>query len=823
MRILFAHESFCRFRFKGAVCWLALFVVNGILLVEGLPLTGQETKLEQNRRAQGFLTSHCAQCHNGTSDDTEFRVDELKRVSTATLSRWKEVAERVKAREMPPHDFRRQPTASARGKFNQWLDDSIRQIEMLQLRDKSPVQYKRLTQVEYVNTIENLLGVRISPAELTLCEDNDWQGIERIGSRQMMSATHMERYIEAAESIVDEAFQDSERNPTSLKFGAIELVGGDTKYGSEVVEQLRENPRSMPRVDLWPGQSIRTPQLADRAAGQYRFRIQLSGLKNENNNGPPHLTVVDSLTGRLLYERDVIEPESSPVQLEFHAHLGVGSTRILVSNQVNGPLILMRLGRSTKPFYSLAEGYLPWQVDFLTAKELPNYACLIVDSIEIEGPIVAPEIRQLRSRLIPASASTDDIQSCLKQFLTRAFRRPVEQKELDRYSDFALAEIKSGSSIKQAMKSVLVAILCSRDFLYLVEGSTRRTSNQLNDWELATRLSYFLWSSMPDDELFEIARQGRLQDHATLTKQFRRMMSDRKAKRFAKNFARQWLLLDQVGQFKPNAKLYPEYDPYLERSMVEESTRFFEKMFSENRPLTEFIQSDWTILNPRLARHYGIQLSDNDEEAIFRTVELAKTDHRGGILTQAAILSLTSDGLRTRPVHRGVWMYEQFLGRSIPSPPQNVEAIEPVADSRPKLTFRQQLAAHVSNPNCATCHRKIDPLGFAFENYDAIGRWRTTELTATGIGDLPPVDASGTLPDGRSFDNAQQFQQLIMADIDEFQRALIRKLAAYGTRRVMTSADEGEIDDIASKSATAGYRLSHLIELLVLSNLFKRM
>ena len=290
---------------------------------------------------------------------------------------------------------------------------------------------------------------------------------------------------------------------------------------------------------------------------------------------------------------------------------------------------------------------------------------------------------------------------------------------------------------------------------------------------------------MPDEPLFAAARSGELHRSDTLAQQVDRMMADAKITRFLESFPAQWLQLHRVGMFQPDPKLYPEYDPWLEESMVEETTAYFAELFHENLPLREAIDSDWTMLNSRLAIHYG--LPGPHPHGLTR-IALGPETGRGGMLTHASILSLTSDGTRHRPVHRGAWVSEAILAHTPPPPPPNVDPLEPVVGDKPKTTIRAQLEVHATDPNCVSCHSKIDPLGLAFENFDAIGRWRITERVQGGVGDDPPVDASGKLPDGRTFANPAEFKKLLAGD-ERLAGAFLEQLATYALRRVMTVDD----------------------------------
>jgi hypothetical protein len=411
-----------------------------------------------------------------------------------------------------------------------------------------------------------------------------------------------------------------------------------------------------------------------------------------------------------------------------------------------------------------------------------------------------------------------EARECLKRFAERAWRRPVADAELERYLKLVEGELAAGENFRSAYRAAMIGVLTSKNFYYLEEGSAGQRRDKLNDWELAARLSYFLWSSMPDEELFAAARDGSLHRPEVLSAQLQRMSGDKKIDRFAESFPKQWLQLHRVGAFSPDAELYPDYDKWLEQSLVLETTGYFGEVFSKNLPLREFLVSDWTMLNPRLAMHYGLPAPATSR---LQRTTLRPEDHRGGLLTQASILSLTSDGTRHRPVHRGVWISEAIFGRTPPPPPPNVEPLEPTPGNQPKATIRMQLEAHATHAICASCHRKIDPLGFAFDSFDAIGRWRTEERVMGGQGDNPPVNASGRLPDDRTYNTTDEFKQLLVQDTDRFAAAFVEQLATYSLRRVMTIDDASQIKAIAQASKKDDYKIRTVIENLVMSGLFQ--
>jgi hypothetical protein len=462
---------------------------------------------------------------------------------------------------------------------------------------------------------------------------------------------------------------------------------------------------------------------------------------------------------------------------------------------------------------------MPWQMKLTDEQGRPRYPFLILESVSFRGPIITDEEQRRRDEYFPDEKSNiDQVRDGLAKMARRAFRRPVTAEELDGYVALVQSELAAGEKFLDAAKAGMLAILCSKSFLFIAEGDEDADRESLNDWEIASRLSYLLWSTMPDDELFSLAEQGKLRDKAERSRQVARMLADPRSARFCDSFSSQWLHLRKVGQFKPDKKLYPDYDAQLEQSMVGEPKAFFRQVLQEGLTLREFLSADWSMLNARLARFYGLPDAGMAGDQ-FQRVSLPPDSRRGGLLTQAAILSLTSDGTRHRPVHRGKWVSEAILGKSPPPPPANVDPIEPNPIDAPKATLRMKLEAHIHDARCASCHAKIDPLGLAFENYDAIGRWRTEEVVE-GTGQNPLVNPAGKFPDGRSYNTPEEFKQLLLADVDAFNAAFIEKLATYGLRRTTSFGDRAELAAIAEASRTKDYRLRDVIEAFVLSDLF---
>jgi mono/diheme cytochrome c family protein len=780
-----------------------------------------------------FLNQHCIRCHGPEKQKGEFRVDTLSRdfIVGSSVNQWAEVMGKISSGEMPPKKEPK-PDATEAAQVVDWLAAKMKEGETARLAKRERVSFHKLTREEYVYTVEDLLGVHFDATDPNgLSEDADWNGFERIGSVLSLSPSHVEKYFAAAEAILTEAFpappppaakgKQTPKVNVDKHHDAIDLRGGPNRADLEA-----QGLADKVRVDLWPGADLQGGRIGPAGAlplsGYYKIRIKLSGLKPAK--GPaPHLSFYCVDLDRMLFERDIIAPEDKPTTVEFIAHLPAGNLNYRLTNDVPGPSNLPRSGRADPriPFFSIKDGRRPWQMKLTDEEGKPLYPFLIIDSVDWEGPIQRDGPTFAQKQYLPAKPGDfTEARTSLSRFAEKAFRRPAKAEEVERLISLMDSETKSGEKFDAAYRTAMLAVLCSKDFLYLVEGVPQEPRASLSDYELASRLSYFLWSTMPDDSLLAAAKDGSLHQSKVLSAQVKRMLADARSKRFSESFTRQWLQLRRVGMFPPDKKLYPNYDAWLEKSMIGETTAFFGQVLKNNMSLREFLDSNWTMVNARLADHYQISCPSGDG---FTKVELKPEDHRGGILTQAAILSLTSDGTRHRPVHRGKWILESIFGRSPPPPPANVKPIEPTPVNQPKATLRMKLAAHTTDATCFSCHRNIDPLGLAFDNFDAIGRWRTEEVVNDGSpGANPKVDASGELPDGRKFANADEFKKLLAADLDTFNATFVEKLATYAMRRTMTIDDRARLAEVAKKSKDADYKLQDIIEALVTSELFQR-
>lgn len=791
------------------------------------PLSGGAEPARLAEPLRSFMTEHCNRCHNDKKQKGDFRTDNLSpKVGFENTPQWLEIMERISSGEMPPEDENKQPRPEDRSAAVEWIAARMKEGESARMAARERVNYNRLTREEYVNTMRDLLGVQYDAKDPgAFLEDPEWHGFERLGSVLTLSPSNIEKYLAAAETVLNEAYPEvPDKKPSKPP-----VPFGDSKpvlYEEQISEKHRERLRGLGlldkvRYDMWPGDIFRYSALRDPLpeAGVYEISYTLSGLKPLKGRAP-RLKVYESKLDRVLFEQDIIAPEDKPVTVTFRAHLPKGRPNIDVYNDVPGPSNLPRSGRhqSGVPFVSLKDGRLPWQIKLTDEQGQARYPFLILDSISWRGPILTEEEQKLRSQFMPVTeGNMDEVRACLGKLASKAFRRPVKDAEVDAFVSIVKSELAAGEKFREAVKAGMASILCSKSFLFLTEGDANAERHTLNDLELASRLSYLLWSTMPDAELRSLAETNKLHDKSELSKQVARMLADPRAERFSESFATQWLRLRKVGSFPPDKKIYPEYDEHLENSMVRETQTFFREVLQGGHSLRELLNSDWSMMNARLADFYGFTEAKVAGDK-FVKIALPADSKRGGLLTQAAILSLTSDGTRHRPVHRGVWVMESIFGKSPPPPPANVDPIA-TNPAEPKATLRQKLEAHIHDQNCASCHAKIDPLGLAFENYDAIGRWRTEEVT-DGTGSNPKVNPAGKFPDGRSYQNAEEFKALLLADLDRFNTTFIEKLATYGLRRSLSFDDHAELKSIAAISKAKDYRLRDIVEAFVCSELF---
>ena len=784
---------------------------------------------------EDFLKKHCVGCHGPEKKKGELRIDLFSRdfKRGADTHHWAEVMEKVNSGTMPPKK-EPQPSQSEIAAFVTNLDARLKEGRALRMAARPPVAHYRLSRKEYQNTAYDLLGVRYDPAKPgELNEDTLWHGFERIGSELSLSPSHVDRYYRAAGLVLDRAFPVATGEARKVRKTAAELRYDGGKSQQEVL--ARFGIKRPLRYLLYPGsvQNALSPNWLGKTgpeqSGLYKVRIQASGIRPPGGQ-PAHLSIgkwtgEETVDG--LIEFDLTAPEDSPQVYEFEVFLEMPMTLdfcVVATDVVDrrkGAAFRNALGsRDSHIFTHSSETLLlnPNAPQMFDDKGNGLFSTVLLDWIEWEGPLETAAEKSRRGGLVPPDDATIEVVvEHLQRLAERAWRRPVKKEELADYLQAYRSERKAGEKTADAYRIAMQGVLTSRHFIYLVEGDPV-ARERLNDRELASRLSYFLWSSMPDDGLLTAAKSGILKGDG-LKKEVDRLLMDSKANRFVNDFSRQWLQLHRLGMFTPDKKLYPMYDAWLETSLRLEPVEYFREMFSKNLPIDGLIDSDWTMANSRLCDFYGLPEHKSDG---FQRVSLKPEDHRGGLLTMGAVLGLTSDGTRHRPVHRGVWVSEAIFGKTPPPPPANVSAIEPSPPESPKATLRQKIEAHRNHANCAACHAKIDPLGLAWDNYDAIGQWRTFEKVALGRGADPLIDSSGVMPDGRLFKDSVQFKHLLLADRDKVARAFIEHLCTYALRRVLTVDDQDDLKAIEAEAKKNQYRVKEIIRAVALSDLIRK-
>lgn len=781
-----------------------------------------------------FLEKHCISCHGPEKEKGDLRIDQLSRDFKlgADTHHWAEVIEQVNSGEMPPKKEKK-PTQEEIAAFVSSLDARIKEGRATRMAARPPVAHYRLSRTEYQNTVYDLLGVRYDPAKPgELNEDTRWHGFERIGSELSLSPSHVDRYYRAAELVLDRAFPNATSDARKLRKTAAELRYGSGKDQQAVLDRF--GIKKPLRWLLFPGtvQNALSPNWLGKTgpehSGLYKLRIQASGIRPIGGQ-TAHLSIgkrtgEETVDG--LIEFDITAPEDKPQVYEFEVFLEMPTSLdfcVVATDVVDrraGAAFRGALGGRGYMFTHSSETVLlnPNAPQMFDGKGNGLFSTVILDWVEWEGPLVSGAEKSRRKEVVPPDDATPEVVAThLQRFAERAWRRPVKREEIHQYLKSYQEERDAGEKLADAYRVALQGVLTSRHFIYLVEGDPV-ARERLSYQELASRLSYFLWSSMPDDTLFTAAKGGTLKGDG-LKKEVDRMLADGKASRFIDDFSRQWLQLHRVGMFPPDKKLYPTYDAWLEDSMRAEPVEFFREMFAKNLPIDGFIHSDWTVANARLCEFYGLPESKTGS---FERVSLKPEDRRGGLLTMGAVLGLTSDGTRHRPVHRGVWLSEVVLGKTPPPPPANVPAIEPPTPQSPKATLRQKIEAHAKDANCAACHTKIDPLGLAWDNYDAIGKWRTREKVPAGVGEDPLINSAGLMPDGRAFKDATEFKQRLLEDRDKVARAFIEHLSTYGLRRALAFDDEEDLKAIEAEAKKNGYRVKDIVRAVATSELMRK-
>ena len=805
----------------------------------------------QPKAVTSFLDQHCFECHDadvkkGGLDLTSLSFD-LK--DPQLFEKWVKVHDSVADGEMPPKKKPR-PDAKLADTFLEALDSQLRDTSAAQIAAQGRTLVRRLNRIEYENTVRDLLHIDTPVAGL-LPEDTPMHGFDTVAEGLRFSQLQIEKYLEAADAALDAA--------VDLRMN-VELKKERFSYKDEkwIIENLAlpDNPPEDPKKK-YSRKRVVFRDLPDalvlftdadymlglskfklRRSGTYRIRLSAYGYQSAGEPVTARIYANDySIGKRLLGHWDI--PADKPGVVEVVTRINRSEHLMLLPFRVGYDAEGKRLNDSDTTKEFKGRGLAVQWIEIEGPLEMQDWPPRSVKSLFPGVPVVKLDEKKINNRHDTEKAIGFELQptdpavslkTCVETFAAKALRRPLEPGETDRFVKLAQDSLAGGASFLDAAKFGLRAVLTSPQFLLFDELPGPR----LSDHALASRLSYFLWSTMPDDELLRLADAKKLHEPETLKKQLARMLADKRSQAFVKNFAGQWLDLRSIDATSPDSTLYPEFDEMLKYAMVGETEAFFAELLHKDLPVTNFIQSDFLMLNRRIAEHYGIGLDVAKSEQFVR-VSLPADSVRGGVLTQASILKVTANGTVSSPVLRGGWVMKRLLGQPPPPPPPGIPGVEP--DTRGASTIREILAKHSTAENCAGCHAKIDPPGFALENFDVIGGWRdryrskekgdkpTAKVENRGVWQYKvslPVDASGQLADGRAFKNIKEFKQLLLAQPADVQRCLTEKLLTYATGAAPTYADSQAVNDIVAKSLKQGGGLKTFVTELVLSDTFRR-
>ena len=762
-----------------------------------------------------FLKQHCVDCHSGETPegglDLQKNSDDLS--DAEVRRRWVYLHDRVADGEMPPKSEAR-PSADSKSQFLATLGKSITEADL----NSREIDLRRLNRNEYENTVRDLFGIHVDVKRL-LPDDATEQGFDTTASALSLSAEQMVLYVEAADLVLDRVFGPPKKPITMKKTAnfATSKRGVDSserKLPDGIV--LFSGAKHLPMYDT----SLPAP-------GLYRVRMKI---RAEQSEEPVVMHVMGGTTGAI----------ASHTAGFFEA----------IPGKVTSVEFTDRSPERSDCFaFGLVGGFPWWKVDEQEYKG----AGLFIGDIEIEGPIEPwpPTSRtELLGDLDPETGTLDDMRAILSRKLPQAFRRSTDETEVEPFVALAKQALDEGLSFEAALRRGLKGVICAPELLFLEErvdsrlslressasfAERKATNTTIDDYALASRLSYFVWSSLPDEQLLSLADRDELHKPEVLHAQIERMLADPKSERFVESFTGQWLRLYDLDLTVPDQNLYPEYGQLLRQSMLDETHAFFREVLYRDHSVNDFIDSDFAMLNKPLADFYGI---DGVKGLAVRRVELPDDSVRGGVLTQASVLKVSADGTRTSPVLRGAWILKYLYGTPSPPPPPTIAAIEP--DIRGATTIREQLAKHREHESCNRCHQKIDPPGFALESFDVIGAqrdWYRTRgsgkyVTVPRHPQAPKhyvqyrqgadVDASGTMPDGRHFANIRDYKRLLLEDKTAMPRSLTRLLLTYSLGRQLGFSDRPEVERIVASVQPKKYGLRSLIHEIVLSETFRR-
>jgi hypothetical protein len=713
------------------------------------------------------LEEVCAECHN---EATALNIDVYADPTSLVTHRdgWDKILARLRAGEMPPPTVA-PPSDEALSALITFVERELDRLDRTAKPNPGRVTAHRLNRTEYANTVRDLLGVDFRAADEFPADDSGY-GFDNIGDVLTVSPTLMQKYLAAAERI------------------AARAVGGEPLPKPAIFTRRDRVRRILDNV-------TQLKEVVEYDA-DYTIRVNLTGHRGPDD--PP-------VTLRISVDGAPVKTVVVPVQISAVNKQGGGTQRVVQEVRVFLP---------ANEHVFRAEFVDDEGLKKIPAKSRSDAAQNIFpESIEVAGPLPPAQPHKIVRKALVCDPSSGA--ACVNRILTslahRGYRRPVKASEVAELTGIFNRARASAYSPAQSLQFAIAALLVSPQFLFRIErDSPAGTIARISDVELASRLSYFLWSSMPDDDLLQLAESNRLHLPTVLSAEVTRMIASPKSAAFSENFAGQWLETRSLDAVRRDTKRFPEWNAELREAMRTETRLFFDAVFRDNRPVSDFIDGQYTFVNERLAAHYGIPDVEGPD---FRRVALT-TDQRSGVFTQASVLTVSSYPTRTSVVLRGKFLLDNVLNAPPPPPPPDVPTLDE-ASVGVERSLREQMEAHRTVPLCASCHTRMDPLGFALENYDAIGRWRLTDGKF-------PVDATGAFPNGRTFSGPAELKALLRERLPEFTRGLAEKMLTYALGRGVESYDRLALQTLVRQTAAADYRFQALVQAIVQSAPFQQ-
>ncbi len=762
------HRFLAIFSVSTLVLGVCALAAGPAKLIPAPPVPAPQSDVFQVS-VQPFLQKNCELCHNDKAKIGGLSLSAYKSSSDVLHNRdlWELISTRIKNGEMPPKGMP-SPSASSAAAVTGWIDGAFEAIDRAARPDPGRLTAHRLNRFEYNNAIQDLFGIAFRPADDFPADDSGY-GFDNIGDVLSISPVLMEKYLSAAEKVGRKVISTGALpKPTREKLSSPHFHKYATAPLSEYVRYT-------------------FPNEAD-----YTIRAGVSGKREP--------LLITLLLDNVPVKDAEFEggDDEQPRFIEFKTHLTAGEHR---------------LGARLRREVAVLPMPKPPDLRFVVKKKQQQNAEVPptpwVDYIELRGPynpLPAPVSEAQKNLMICGEQTPECARQILKRIAYHAWRRPVTEAELQKLAGFVALAQANGDSFDAGLRVGLEAILVAPDFLFRMERDPNPTDSAdphpLTDFEIASRLSFFLWSSVPDFELLHQAEERQLHKPAVLRAEVARMLRDKKSERFVDNFAGQWLELRNLDSIKPDPDKFPEFEA-MRDDMRTETRMFFEAVMREDRSILDFLDGKYTFLNEQLALFYGIPGVSGAE---FRRVPLDGVQ-RSGILTQASILTVSSYPTRTSPVIRGKWVLENFLNAPPPPPPPNVPSLD-ATEVGTKMSMREQLEKHRANPVCASCHSKMDPLGFGLENYNAIGEWRTQDGKF-------PIDSSGTLPSGKSFTTPAQMKAILKSNPRAFAQCVTEKMLTYALGRGLERYDRPAVNKIVDRLQANDYKFSEIISGIV--------